>query len=414
MLKLKKKDVSLLKSQTKDITSFLEEMRANDLADGTISNYRSNLETFARQYPKPFKEITKEEIREFINSIETKTTRGLRKIQLKRFYRWLYGLERGQYPDNVRWITVKSSATTNDITKDELLTDEELKQLLKCAGDSRNRAIIAVLWESACRPAELLSLNVGSVEVTDYGFVLYIQESKTRVRNLPIIQTTTYLARWLEDHPQRENSDAPLWLSFGRNTYGQRIRYNHICGILSQAAKRAGIKKKVSPKWLRHLRLTQLATEITEQSLKNFAGWTRDSKMPKVYVHLNGKDTVDAILRASGIKPHEKMEPTFQPITCARCKTVNEDTAVYCMRCGSPLHLKLALATKTTSTEEVRRLRQELNEFRKFIIKHTKLPEDILEEWRKRVEKETIQLDQQVQQETLEWQEQTMSKAESK
>jgi len=382
MLKTETEQNLLLDSQKADIEAFLREIRVNGKAKRTVESYRDSLLKFARFCRKPFKETTKEDVLRFIEKVQnesTETTVNLRKIHLKRFYRWLYGMERGDYPPQVK--SLKAEPTRGKITRDDLLTDEELKEIIRHAGNSRNRALIAVLFETAARPSELLSLNVGSVEAKEYGFMLYIKESKTEVRNLPVIQTASYLARWLEDHPFRQNPNAPLWISLSRNSYGKRLTYMGLLRILRSASERAGIKKQFSPRWLRHLRLTHLATQITEQTLKNFAGWTRDSSMPKVYVHLNGKDVENAILKASGVKVEEKPpERVFEPRICPRCGTENPDTAIYCGKCGTPLTIPMALATKTVPIDEVKRLREEVNNLRKLIVEVGKIPLDFLQQ----------------------------------
>ena len=381
MLKTETEQNLLLDSQKADIEAFLREMRVNGSAEWTVENYRRTLMKFARFCRKPFKETTKEDVLRFIEKVQkeaAETTVNLRKIHLKRFYRWLYGMERGDYPPQVK--SLKAKPTRGKITRDELLTDEELKEIIRHAGNSRNRALIAVLFETAARPSELLSLNVGSVEAKEYGFMLYIKESKTKVRNLPVIQTASYLARWLEDHPFRQNPNAPLWINLSRNGYGKRLEYIGLLKLLHDAAKRAGIKKRFSPRWLRHLRLTHLATQITEQTLKNFAGWTPESAMPRVYIHLNGKDVENAILKASGVKVEEKPpQRVFEPRICPRCGTENPDTAIYCGKCGTPLTIPMALATKSVPIDEVKRLREEVNNLRRLIIQTANIPLDFLQ-----------------------------------
>lgn len=75
-----------VESQIKDIRNFLEEMRANGKSEKTIRTYEYSIEKLADVYNKPFKEITKEEIIDFVNSIETETTKGLIMV-------WTYGID---------------------------------------------------------------------------------------------------------------------------------------------------------------------------------------------------------------------------------------------------------------------------------------------------------------------------------
>jgi len=69
--------------------------------------------------------------------------------------------------------------------------------------------------------------------------------------------------------------------------------------------------------------------------MKQYFGWGQDSKMCAVYIHMNGRDLDDTILRANGIEiPKEKTPQVLQSKTCLRCKKINEATARICNSCG--------------------------------------------------------------------------------
>lgn len=367
-----------IEPQKQVLTDFNAEMKALGRKPATRRSYIYTLYKLGKQCRKPFKEITKKDIIDFLNTVENDATKKLYKVQLKYFYRWLYGMKKHQYPEQVDWIETHKVKTK--ITKDELLTPEELKRVIIHAPTTRDKAFIATHWEAADRPSEHLSLKVGSVEQTDYGFILHIQVSKTETRSVAIHQTASYLARWLNEHPFRDNPDAPLWVNIGRKAYGEPLRYTGAYQMIRKAKRKAGIKKPLSPKWLRHRRLTDLAKKVREPQLKAIAGWTPDSRMAGVYVHLSGMDTVEPVLEAEGVKPPETQKPWLQPIECPRCKTVNDPTAIYCMRCAAPLKIGVMLASKPIYDEEMKRLREEVNNLRKLIQDSTKIKIEYLQE----------------------------------
>lgn len=73
--------------------------------------------------------------------------------------------------------------------------------------------------------------------------------------------------------------------------------------ILKKLASRAGIGKTVHPHLLRHSRATHLTGEgLNEIHLRRIFGWTRDSDIPSIYVHLSGKYTDRATLEIYGIE----------------------------------------------------------------------------------------------------------------
>ena len=97
----------------------------------------------------------------------------------------------------------------------------------------------------------------------------------------------------------------------------------------------AGVKKRVNPHNFRHSRETYLANFLTEAQMKEFFGWTQDSKMAGVYVHMSGRNVDNALLKIYGIKnDEEKRESIFKPKECPRCQKVNQATNKFCSRCG--------------------------------------------------------------------------------
>lgn len=78
--------------------------------------------------------------------------------------------------------------------------------------------------------------------------------------------------------------------------------------------------------------------------MKEYLGWTRDSNMASVYVHLSGRDVDNAILRLNGLSTIEKKENELLKVkNCARCKERNSPLSEFCSRCGSPLDVRTAI-----------------------------------------------------------------------
>lgn len=78
-----------------------------------------------------------------------------------------------------------------------------------------------------------------------------------------------------------------------------------------------------------------MASIMSEASMKQYFGWTQGSNMAGVYVHMSGKDTDEAVLRASGIERKKEIKQSkLKPIKCLRCKIINEATNRCCKQCG--------------------------------------------------------------------------------
>ena len=129
----------------------------------TRLNYARFLGYLGRYCPKPFEDMTEEDIINFLDSRNiNETSRSTYVIIFRCFFSWLYGLPKGQYPDCVS--NLKPKNVPSKITKSDLITEEDTKRMIACALNLRDRAIPPVLQESAFRPSEFLSTNVGDVE----------------------------------------------------------------------------------------------------------------------------------------------------------------------------------------------------------------------------------------------------------
>ena len=78
---------------------------------------------------------------------------------------------------------------------------------------------------------------------------------------------------------------------------------------------------------------------MSEAGMKQYLGWAQSSKMCGIYIHMNGKDCDNAILRANGVEVREeKKKPLIEPKKCLKCYTLNENTNRFCRLCGLPLN----------------------------------------------------------------------------
>ena len=336
-LRKKLKDPLLTEQQLETLRRFDWERVASGVGSsvGTRLNYARVMGGLGRACPKPYDEMTKEDIIDFLAHREmADNTRITYLIALKGFFRWLYGLPKGEYPKQVSWI--KNLRKKSNITKSDLITSKELKRMISMALTDRDKAIVAILWETAFRRGEFTNLDMRDIEEKHYGFSITTRISKTEMRTVPISQTAGYLARWLNSHPHRDDPDAPLWISFQNNNFGHRV--NPVGGIkyiVKRIAQLAGVKKNVYPHLFRHTKLTDLARMgMHEGAMRKFAGWAPTSNMPSFYIHLSGVDVEREALRASGIEM-EPERPMLETRECLRCGFNNVPTAIYCERCGT-------------------------------------------------------------------------------
>ena len=318
-----------------------------------IERYLYDLHRFALMLKSDLKAATQKDIQRIAAEIEKKEWTAQSKLTFKmmirKFYKWVDGIyERGGCSERVKWL--KCTAKNGLKLPEELLTEDEIKSMINGCENSRNRALIAALYESGCRVGEIGSMKMKNISFDEYGMKVIVS-GKTGSRMVRLINSVPYIQAWLNEYPFNKNPDSFVWVKGN----GHPMTYTRMSSIIKDIAKRAGIKKRIYPHLFRHSRATYLAKHLTEAQMKDYLGWTQSSKMAAIYVHLSGRDTDMAILKLNGVKvEQEKNQNALKPKECPRCKNSNEATNMFCKICGMVLdeQAKLELMKKDLQREK--------------------------------------------------------------
>lgn len=298
---------------------------------------------------KMLQEVTKEDVQDLMIRIQERYTSDWtindHRIALKKFFKWLRKGE--QYPPEVSWLKTGIKIHRHKLPE-ELLTEEEIKLMLEHCSCERDRALLSLLYETGARVSEIGGLKLKHV-VFENSFCKVLLFGKTGARRIPVFTSKPYITKWLDVHPDKKNSDSPLFTKRVKGNYIKtHVTYSTIRALLIRIAKASGITKPVNPHNFRHSRATKLASDFTESQLKQYMGWTQDSGMASVYVHLNGKHLEEAVKKLYGLKTEEKdsSESVLKPVECMVCKISNESIANFCQRCGNPLTEKQGISVQ--------------------------------------------------------------------
>lgn len=215
----------------------------------------------------------------------TQATVSSYKQTIKQFWKWMNG---GEEPPETNWIR-RSQSSYSRLLPHSLLTPHDVQAMIAGCTNDRDRAFIALLWETGARIGELIDLRVGDIEQGAIGKHVVVS-GKTGSRRLLLLESESYIDDWLTAHPNPQPT-APLWCKIQQGTPDEQLGYNYIrLRLLERARERAGIEKPVNPHHFRHSRATYLANYLTEAQLCEWFGWTRGSRVPGRYVHLSGRD----------------------------------------------------------------------------------------------------------------------------
>ena len=116
------------------------------------------------------------------------------------------------------------------------------------------------------------------------------------MRTVPLVSAASFPRKLIEVHPNRNNPDAPLFVTNRRRETGSKpedkklihkpLDQAAIMNVVYKTAKLAGITKRVYPHLFRHTCATELSKDFSESELRNFLGWAPGSAMVSVYVNL--------------------------------------------------------------------------------------------------------------------------------
>ena len=332
------KNDNILEEHKKTILEFDRRLRLDDYSNSRRYKYLTRLPKMAQVLDVPFEEAEKRDIEDIKLWLDDRKdikdiTRGDYLVLLKAFYRWIGD---GEHPDCVDWIDTTNKVDSDKVHQD-LLTEDDIITLLENCKNKRDKAFISLLWETGARISEILDLNIGDIEDRANGYKVKLV-GKTGQRRIPLVTSIPQLRTWIEEHPRREEKDAPLFINIGPVNTGQRLKYKSANKILKKVMERSDLQKPANPHHYRHSRATALASKMTESQLKVFFGWSKKSDVPSDYVHLSGRDLDAPYDKMHGKEVEEEPEKSkLLPDRCPRCEKEIGPETKYCPRCGQLL-----------------------------------------------------------------------------
>ena len=342
---------------------FLDKLKLIGLSDARLCYYGDRFALILAEFEKmklKLKNAKKTQCESILSNLisqrnysgETKSAYALTLQRLIHFAKTGdIGDKKTGYVKEVAWISPSRYQDKNKqgIQPKDLLTLDELNAIINQTTNKRDRAMLWVLFEGAFRPGELLHLRVGGIDFRD-DHVIVSTFGKTGHKSVALVVSFKPLLEWLDEHPLKDDPNAPLWYSLWKSSKTKCVSYGYLREHLKRCKEKAGIKKRVWNYLMRHSQLTHLAKKLSDQTLRVYGNWKPGSKMTARYVHLSGKDAENAILELHGIKPKDDSNAVAQLKKCPRCEHDNTPERQRCAKCGYILDVKLL--EKTTVSQQ--------------------------------------------------------------
>lgn len=342
-------DASVSTRNKQLVLDFLDSLLADGLSQIRVMKYLYTMKQVVIILGKNLDCITKKDVVQFFKNINTNPdfeewTKHDYCILTRRFYQWMEKEVKKMSKETKEAISLVThkeikKAKSREKLPEHLLNTEEVMKIADYTLNSRDKAFVFTLYESACRIGEILPIKIKDIESDKYGCRINIT-GKTGFRPVRLCVSAPAISNWLVNHPDRANPDAFLFCGIGRNNYKEMLSYDAARKVIFEAAEKAGITKRVNLHKFRASRATQLVLEgMSEPVLCNFGGWVIGSSEIRTYVRLSGKNVEDEILRINGLVEKIEEDNSFKLIVCPRCGVKNSPGSKFCSGCALGLDL---------------------------------------------------------------------------
>src|SRR6516225_1168234 len=259
----------------------LEELQRRSYAENTIRHYLRAVEDFARRFRCSPDRLGLRHIREYQAELFQKrklsaNSVGQRLAALRFFYiktlKRAWSISDTPYPKRTRHLPV-------------ILSKQEVAQLIGAARTPCHRILLMTLYATGARNAELTHLKVSDID--SQRMVVHIQGGKGREdRDVMLSPKLLAALRALWRHFHRKSS---TWLFSGNRGHrgDQPIDTKTAWHACHQAAKRAGIQKRVYPHLLRHCFATHLLEAGADLRTIQLLLGLKDLKETVLYLQLS-------------------------------------------------------------------------------------------------------------------------------
>lgn len=235
------KESSLAKMYRADM--LLIESWLHDKGEHTQRAYQRDVRLFFELVEKPLQQVTLRDVQHFDDSLKhlADTTRARSLATIKSLL---------SFAEKTGYLSLNVGAAlklpkAQDTLAERLLSDQAIVKMLALEADPRNHALLALLYNSAIRRAELCGLHWKDVQARPE-----LQTGQVSVFGKGRKTRAIVLKSWVWEELQTLRGDAPDEASvFG-------IEASQVYKIVKKAAERAGLKKSVSPHWFRHAHAT--------------------------------------------------------------------------------------------------------------------------------------------------------------
>jgi integrase/recombinase XerD len=226
----------------------LEELQLRNMSEVTARTYIASVERYARYFNKSPLKLGAEHVREYLLHLIHDNNAKASTVQVNRAaLRFVYVCTLKQ-----RWFDEYIPHPKRILTLPGTLSAEEVTQMLDLTQNLKHWTILATFYATALRISELLKLKV--TDIDSKRMVVHVREGKGRIpRDIALSPALlVHLRSYVRQYRPKD------WLFPSKQKIGSTLEERTLRHVCRQAAKRAGIQRRVHPHLFRHACATHM------------------------------------------------------------------------------------------------------------------------------------------------------------
>lgn len=259
--------------------AYLALLEQKRYSDNTIKIYTSYFRHFLQHFrDKKTDEITKEEINSYLlDLIRTKNISESQQNQrinaIKFYYEKVMGRSREFY---------QVERPRRESKLPDVISKAEIKKMIEVTKNRKHRVIIQLLYSAGLRRSELIDLRLDQIDSNRMLIKIVGAKGKkdryTQLSRNVLVELRAYYREYKPKKYIIEGAD------------GSQYSATSIANVVKEAARLAGIKKRVTPHMLRHSFATHHLESGTD--LRYIQEWLGHSspKTTQIYTHVSETD----------------------------------------------------------------------------------------------------------------------------
>ena len=261
--------------------AYLLKLELKRYSDNTVRNYVACFEAFINHYrgedPITLNEI---DIRNYLQKLiqegKSNSYVNLAVNSIKFYYEVVLGMPN-------RFYAIERPRKEKQLP--EVIPKEDIVKIMAHANNIKHKCIIGLLYSSGLRRAELLNLKV--TDIDSKRMVVTIKNAKGNKDRISILSPS--ILKNLQEYYRRYRPKTYLFEGQSGNKYSA----SSVLRIVTMAAEKAGIPKKVTPHMLRHSFATHLLENGTDiRHIQLLLGHS-STKTTEIYTHVANRSFME-------------------------------------------------------------------------------------------------------------------------